>query len=57
MTDTYRAPTFQEAVEFIMDRHHSLDYRRRCIAFWRLHYGDVLADKVQARVRELWNKR
>lgn len=31
------------------------DYRRRCLEFWREHYGPVIAEKVEAMVRERWN--
>lgn len=31
------------------------DYRRRCLEFWREHYGQVIAAKVEAMVRERWN--
>lgn len=31
------------------------DYRRRCMALWREHYGQVTAAKVEAMVTERWN--
>lgn len=30
------------------------DYRRRCLAFWRNHYGEQVAMRVEAIVRERW---
>ena len=31
------------------------DYRRRCLEHWREHYGQVIAARVEALVRELWS--
>lgn len=31
------------------------DYRRRCMALWREHYGPVIAAKVEAMVKDRWN--
>ena len=30
------------------------DYRRRCLIFWREHYGEQVAMRVEAIVRERW---
>jgi hypothetical protein len=30
------------------------DYRRRCLEHWREHYGQVIAAKVEALVRDRW---
>lgn len=30
------------------------DYRRRCLEFWREHYGPAIAEKVEAMVRDRW---
>lgn len=30
------------------------DYRRRCLAYWREHYGQAIAEKVEAMVRDRW---
>lgn len=32
------------------------DYRRRCLEHWRERYGPALSEKVEAMVRERWNK-
>ena len=31
------------------------DYRRRCLAHWRESYGEAVAAKVEAMVRERWD--
>lgn len=33
------------------------DYRKRCIEFWREHYGQAFSAKVEMRVIELWRKK
>lgn len=33
------------------------DYRRRCLAHWRAHYGEAIAVRVEAMVRERWEKK
>lgn len=30
-------------------------YRRRCLDHWRATYGETIAEKVEAMVRERWN--
>jgi hypothetical protein len=31
-----------------------LPYRRRCMEFWRRHYGDAVASRVEALVKSRW---
>lgn len=49
----------EELADFLI-RHHREEvyrsYRIRCLKFWREHYGDAVADKVEKIVRERWNK-
>lgn len=33
------------------------DYRRRCLAYWREHYGQAIAEKVEAMVRDRWDSK
>lgn len=33
------------------------DYRRRCLEFWREHYGQAIAEKVEAMVRDRWDSK
>lgn len=32
------------------------DYRRRCLEHWREHYGQAIAARVEAMVKERWNQ-
>jgi hypothetical protein len=56
MTQQYRQPTFDEAVEQLQrplnDKHHN----NRCIELWRSNYGNEFADKVKRHVTQLWTK-
>lgn len=33
------------------------EYRKRCLEYWREHYGDRMADKIEAMVKERWGKK
>lgn len=56
MTATYRQPTVEEAVAALM-LPATREYRRRCISYWREHYGDAFADTIQAKVEQKFSKR
>jgi len=33
------------------------EYRKRCLKYWREHYGVRMADKIEAMVKERWGKK
>lgn len=43
-----RAPSIKDAAAFLRDPHHSRDYRRECLEYWRERYGDAFVAQVEA---------
>ena len=51
-----KKPIEEHMADFLMTQKGPAfkDYRRRCLAFWRNHYGEQVAMRVEAIVRERW---
>lgn len=52
----YRAPTIAEAVAFLL-MPCSLDYRRRCFAYWRERVGETFVIQVRKELAAKWRAR
>ncbi len=51
-----KKPIEEHMADFLMTQKSPglADYRRRCLIFWREHYGEQVAMRVEAIVRERW---
>lgn len=53
---TYRQPTVKEAVEFMM-MPSTREYRRRCLEYWKEHFGETFEIAVRKEFVSRWRRR